>query len=157
MQYIDIARLVLEAANGARRLAEEEIRQIIEHIAQAGSDSVAMEYVGGRVRDREWQGRILRGRDRLSPSDAHYVRHVIAGHEWPAGTTQEQYIASIEQAIRNPDTTIFVSLYEDREWQVGYELKLAPSRIEELDDLWDQMPDWEQADWSLEWEQFLIF
>lgn len=42
--------------------------------------------------------------------------------------------------------------------RIEHELKLAPSRIEELDDLddlWDQMPDWEQADWSLEWEQFL--
>ncbi len=44
--------------------------------------------------------------------------------------------------------------------RVEHELKIAFLMLEELDDnaeLWEQMPDWEQVDWSLEWEQFLNF
>ena len=37
-------------------------------------------------------------------------------------------------------------------------LQSGPLMLEELSDAakrWDIMPDWEQADWSLEWDQFM--
>ena len=44
--------------------------------------------------------------------------------------------------------------------RIDHTLWLGTAMLEELADIsqeWDEIPDWEQADWSLEWEQFLSF
>ncbi|MCX6023662.1 MAG: hypothetical protein NTZ05_18400 [Chloroflexi bacterium] len=46
------------------------------------------------------------------------------------------------------------------ERQVATWLRNGPLMLEELEEQaarWDEMPDWEQADWSLEWDQFVSY
>ncbi len=107
-----------------RRLTYEELRRIIEYIAQIGFDPEAREKAGGRLAGIYWQGRTLRGSDRLPPAEAHYLRHVVHNREWPDNTTLDEYIQSIKEVILNPNAYIFTSYYEDRGWQLGF---IAPS------------------------------
>ncbi len=117
MQYIDVVRLILEAAIGVRRLTEEDIRQIVEHVARVGFDPArnirAVGFAG-----MMWQGHTLHGTDLITNAERHYLRHVIKVQEWPFGTTLEDYISSIQAVIRDETSGLFTSRYRDR-WQLG--------------------------------------
>ena len=97
---------------------------MVEHVAQAGFDPDARERAGGRLTGLNWQGRTIQSRDRLPPAVVHYIRHVVAQKEWPGGTTLEEYLGSITRTIISPSSRIFVSLFRNREWQLGI---IAPS------------------------------
>ncbi len=114
-----INRLILEAATTARQLIRDELQQILDYLAQVGFDPDALEKAGGRIAGLNWQGHTIRAGDRLPPAEVHYLRHVVAQEEWPQGTTFEEYLASISQAIRSPLAEIFTSHFRDREWQLG--------------------------------------
>ncbi len=117
MQYIDVVRLILEAATGVRQLIEDEIRQIIEYLAQAEFDP-AMNVRAVGLAGMTWQGRTLRGTDLITSAERHYLRHVIKQQEWPIGTQLEDYISSIRAVIRDEKSGLFTSRYMGR-WQLG--------------------------------------
>ncbi|GEM_PF-5597816 len=56
-------RLILEAATGARRLSQEELQHILEHIIERSFDPDFREQAGGRLAGLIWQGRTLRSSD----------------------------------------------------------------------------------------------
>ena len=56
--------------------------------------------------------------DRVSSVEAHYVRHVLGGQEWPAGTTLAQYLASIQQVFLDSRSGILISFYQGA-WQLA--------------------------------------
>lgn len=114
----EVNRLILDAATGARRLTPEELRSIIEHVAQAGFDPTEREQAGGRLAGIEWQGQTIRGRDWLSPSEAHYLRHVVVQREWPVGTTLQGYLDSIAQVITDRRSGVVTSQYQGA-WQLA--------------------------------------
>src|SRR5439155_14429888 len=60
-----IKELLTEAAMGARKLTERELAQVIEHVALAGFEPNELETVRGRLAGITWNGRTLRGNDRL--------------------------------------------------------------------------------------------
>lgn len=113
----EVDRLILEAAAGERKLTRAELRRVLEHVAQAGFDPNARERVRGRLAEREWQGTVLRGGDRLPPADVHYLRHVVAGREWPAGTTLVAYLGSIGAVVLDPRSGVLVCRYQGA-WQL---------------------------------------
>jgi len=80
---IEADQLILEAATGLRHLRPEEIRQITEHVAQAGWDDRALETVRGPLAGFIWQGHPLQGRDKLASAVTHYLWHVVKQREWP--------------------------------------------------------------------------
>ena len=92
-------RLILAPATGARRLTEAELRQVLEHVAQAGFDPTALEKMRGELAGIAWQGRVLTGSDRLPPTERHYLKHVVKRSEWPTGLCLEYYIESIRWVI----------------------------------------------------------
>ena len=91
---------------------------MLEHVAQAGFDPGAHERARGRVAGLVWQGRVLAGRDMLTPVEVHYVWHVLKREEWPAGTTLGQYVQSIRDVVLDPDSGVFTHRY-GTEWQLG--------------------------------------
>ncbi|MCX6023663.1 MAG: hypothetical protein NTZ05_18405 [Chloroflexi bacterium] len=119
-----IDALILEAATGVRTLTSAELDEVLRRVAQAGFDPNAVERAGGRLSGLQWQGRTLRGGDMLPPAEVHYLRHAVHTVEWPDGVTLQEYVQSIEQAIRSATANVFTSRYAAREWQLGV---VAPS------------------------------
>ncbi|MBI4492882.1 MAG: hypothetical protein HY690_08835 [Chloroflexi bacterium] len=108
--------LILEAATGARELSPDELQQVLEHVAQAGFDpapNVPAVGLAGVV----WEGRALKGRDRITNAERHYLRHVNLGHEWPAGTSLKAYLASIQAVITDGRSGVATSRYQGQ-WQL---------------------------------------
>lgn len=56
-----------------------------------------------------WQGRVLKGRDRLPPAELHYLRHVVARPEWPPGTDLSDDLDSIRAVILDMESGILLS------------------------------------------------
>lgn len=94
------------------RLTPDELRHVLEHVAQAGFDPTPHARAGGRLTGLQWQGRILRGNDHLLSAEVHYLRHVIAQREWPVGTTLSQYIDSIQEVVCDARSGVVISEYE---------------------------------------------
>lgn len=114
----DPDRLILEFATGSRPVTESELANILEHVAHAGFDPTPNAMAGGRLAGLTWQGRVLRGRDRLSSAEVHYLRHVAVRGEWPTGTSLEQYLHSARTVIGDPATGVLVSRYDKVYWQL---------------------------------------
>ncbi|MGD9895313.1 MAG: hypothetical protein AB7R89_24030 [Dehalococcoidia bacterium] len=106
-----INRLIIDVAEGKRLLTSIELAEVLEHISRAGFNPNATERVRGRLSGQMWQGRVLRGRDRLPPADVHYLWHVVDQQEWPMGTDQAGYIESIRQVIEDPTSGVFINRY----------------------------------------------
>ncbi len=105
------------AATGTRRLSVAELQLVLEHVAQAGFDPTALKRTGGRLAGLVWRGQILRGNDRLSPAEAHYLRHVVRRHEWPPGTTLQEYLDSIRNVVLDPTSGVLTNRYQGA-WQL---------------------------------------
>jgi hypothetical protein len=117
-------RLILEAATAPRDLDAAELALVLQHVARAGFDPDALERVGGRLAGVPWQGRVLKGGDRLPPAEVHYLRHVVAQDEWPEGTTLAEYLQSMRAAILDRASGVFVSRFGGN-WQIAV---ICPSR-----------------------------
>jgi hypothetical protein len=116
--FSDVDRVILEAATGARWLTADELRWVLERVAQTGFDPAALERVRGRLDGVVWQGRTLRGSDRLPPAEVKYAWHVVRQQEWPAGTGLIDYVESIRRVILDPTSGVFVGRYQ-RAWQLS--------------------------------------
>lgn len=64
-----------------------------------------------------WRGRMLRRRDRLTPAEQHYLKHVVAKQEWPPDTTIEGYLDSIRDAILDGRNGVLLCRYQGH-WQL---------------------------------------
>jgi len=107
-----IDRLLLDVAEGRRQLTSAELGAVLEHVSRVGFSLRATERVRGRLRGQIWQGRELKGSDRLPPAEVHFLTHAVARQEWPLGTDQQGYITSIRQVIRDPASGVFLNRYQ---------------------------------------------
>jgi hypothetical protein len=114
-----VSQLIAELLESGREATDAEIRQLRDHVAQAGFDPDARERVRGRGAGIIWRGRTLRGRDTLPPAEAHYVRHVLSETEWPDGTTIGEYLRSVTQIVLDDRSGVFLSRYQGK-LQVGF-------------------------------------
>jgi hypothetical protein len=142
-QAVEPDRLIVEAATGARELTPDELRRVLEHVAGAGFTPAPDTRVGGRLAGIAWQGRTLRGSDRLTSAETHYLRHVVAQQEWPPGTTLDEYLTSIHEVILDPASGALTSRFSGQFWQLalvrrsgalggpeGYEWLMVEYRVE---------------------------
>jgi len=116
--FSDTSRLILEAAASGRHLTGDELQQVIQHVAQAGFDSTAIEDVGGRLVGLIWKDHRIRTGDSLPPAEVHYLRHVAVQSEWPLGTAYDEYLASLRDVILDPQTGFLINQFRDRGWQL---------------------------------------
>lgn len=109
--------LILLAASGARAMTPAELGRVLAYVANAGFDLEAQERAGGRLAGLRWQGRMLRGRDRLPPAEVHYLRHVQHGQGWPPGTSLSAYLDSLRTVVLDLSSGVLTSQFEGR-WQL---------------------------------------
>jgi hypothetical protein len=114
----DFDRLILEAATGARQLTPEELQRVLGHVAAAGFDPSALERARGRLAGQIWRGVRLAAGTMLSPAEAHYLRHVVVGQEWPSGLSLQEYVESVRSVILDPSSGVAVSRYQGT-WQLS--------------------------------------
>ena len=109
----DIEQLIVAAATGIRRLTVVELRAVREYVAAAGFNpepNASAQGLAGVV----WQGRVLKGTDRLPAGEAHYLDHVVQLQEWPVGTTLQGYYDSISSLILDHRSGVLTSAYGTR-------------------------------------------
>jgi hypothetical protein len=115
---LDAARLIVEAATGARQLTPDEVQRVLERVAAAEFDPSALERARGRLAGQIWRGAKLAAGTMLSPAEAHYLRHVVVGQEWPTGLSLQEYVESIRSVILDPSSGVAVSRYQGA-WQLS--------------------------------------
>jgi hypothetical protein len=109
---------LLNTLTGTRALTDADLAAIATHLSGVGFSPAPTERAGGRLAGLLWQGRVLRGSDRLTPADAHYLRHVVVQREWPIGTTLAQFLASLATVVRDPTSGMVGSRFRGQ-WHVG--------------------------------------
>lgn len=110
--------LVRVAGLGLRELTPGEILVIREFVSKAGFSS-DLEKCGSRIAGLVWEGKIIHSTDKLPTGIVHYLRHAVYGNEWPAGTTAEEYYASLQSVIMDKESRIMISdLHNFR--QIGF-------------------------------------
>jgi hypothetical protein len=116
-------QLILAVATGAiAQLTLLEPRAVLEHIGRAGFDPERRERARGDLAGMIWKGRMVRGNSLLSPADRHYLRHMVARQEWPLGTTQTDYVASIRAVILDRTSGVMLHQYgptAHAAWQIA--------------------------------------
>ena len=118
-QNLNAEELIKFASLDLRPLTNREIGKITSFVAERGFNDNLLEKAGGRLSGRKWQGNPIKGSDMLGSGVVHYLRHVVFGDEWPAGTTLEEYYDSISQVVQDTQTKVFISRYSG-ELQVGF-------------------------------------
>lgn len=111
--------MVVEAAVGRRELSEKDLARIAEHVSRVGFDPDHGIRAEAGASGVVWEGRWVGEDDALSSADYHYIRHPYKGQEWPEGTTQSEYQASIAALITDPDTGILASRFRGR-WTLSF-------------------------------------
>lgn len=87
-------------------IVPEEVEIVRQHIATAGFDPAALDRIDRRVEALGYPIGSL-----CSTEELHYLRHVVAQQEWPAGTTQAEYVQSLRELVLDPNSRLLVSQY----------------------------------------------
>lgn len=109
----DVDRLLLDVTQGMRQLVAAELTDLLNQVSRVGFHPTETERVRGRLSSLVWQGRTLKGSDRLPSASVHYLWHVVLRREWPDRTTQAEYIASIRRIITDPVSGVFTNKFQD--------------------------------------------
>jgi hypothetical protein len=112
MNAAEVDQLILDAVAHGRAIDGATLQQLLRYSARVGFDPAARKRVRGELAGVRWQGRELRGSDRLPPAERHYIKHVLVHREWPVGTSLANYIASLRALILDPSSGVFTSQYQ---------------------------------------------
>lgn len=116
---MEVNDLITEIAESGREAIDEDIQRIREHVADVGYEPGGMTKAGGIIAGLWWRGRRIRSNERIENADAHFLRHVVARHEWPIGTTFAQYISSLRPAVEDPEGGIVVDRIHGQ-WRLSF-------------------------------------
>jgi hypothetical protein len=94
-----------------RDITDAELRDLRNTVASVGFDPAAKARAGTEVAGSVWQGRIIASRDHISNEVRHYLRHAIAGQEWPSGTVLDEYLQSLHDAVLDSDGAILLEQF----------------------------------------------
>ena len=116
----NINQFIVDLGRGLRNVTGHDLETLRFHVAQAGFDSqrtfVADRRVIGLTRSN---GQIIQPGDLIRPAELHHLRHVKARTEWPIGTSQPQFEASLGELAQHPRAGILVSEHGLFGWQVA--------------------------------------
>jgi hypothetical protein len=101
--------LIRELIRSERKATAREVAQIVEHIATASFDTRVLP-VQRWYQGLAYLGRVLGTRE--SALFRHLVVRVRHDRQWAEGTTEQEYLADIRQAVR--DSSARVVIYERR-------------------------------------------
>lgn len=106
-----IDQVLNDVLEGRLQLTPAQLSDVLAHVARADFNPNGDERARGRLSGVTWHGRVLRGSDMLPPAEAHYLRHVVVGQEWPQGTDLAAYRASIRAVITDPTSGVYLCRY----------------------------------------------
>ena len=122
---MDIDALIIELIESGRQATNEELSQIVAHVAQAPFASRLV-----RVSPGLWdEFAVALGKPvarRLPSIELHLLKRIYLEQQWPVGTTAKQYVTDPHLAVRHPAARIWTFAYRT-EPMVGF---LAPSHIQ---------------------------
>lgn len=118
--------LILELIDTGRQATADELKAIIEHVAQAPF-ATYLSRVPGRVRRPLAQMGIVTPA-RMPSVEWHLLERVYLDEQWPVGATVAQYMADLQQAVRHPDVQVWTYRYYGEPF-AGF---LAPSHVQQV-------------------------
>ena len=122
---MDIDALIIELIESRRRATDEELSQLVAHVAQAPFASRPVR-ISPRLRDA-FAAALGKPVPRRLPSiEFHLLKRIHLEQQWPVGTTARQYVTDLHLAVRHPATRIWTYEYRT-EPMVGF---LAPSQVQ---------------------------
>jgi hypothetical protein len=135
-EQFDLHALVSTLLSSGQRPTRLELATMRQYVSRRGFDPEASTRAGGRLSGLSWNGRSISGSDLLSVKEAHFLRHVIVGREWPQGTTVSDYLASLTTAILDMDGPVLL------------DIKLSVPRLTFFSRTTEQLP-LRRDDWTL--------
>jgi hypothetical protein len=94
----DVDRLILNLIQTGRYPTGAELEAIRWHVAQSTFDrSMTLPADPRVVGLQRSDGTVVKLDDPIPTAELHYLRHIVRQAEWPIGTTQAQYEASLGQ------------------------------------------------------------
>ena len=104
----DVDQLLLTLVRLNRQATNEAVPQMMTHVAQAPFSSRP-------VKMTRWLRQALEARGVRSPGeklpsvDIHLLKRLSLDRQWPAGTTVEQFLTDLHQAVRHPAVQVWTS------------------------------------------------
>ena len=123
----DTDQLVHSLINTGRQATADELRQIIEHVAQAPLASRLLKINRWLRRTLERKG-ISIPRERLSAGELHLLKRIRLDRQWPPDISVEQFVADLHQAVRHPDVQVWTYRWLGGSF-AGF---LAPSHVQDV-------------------------
>jgi hypothetical protein len=118
-----IHELVLTLTDTGRFATDQELVQLVIHVAQAPFSTRLI-----KVNPRFLQALAISGiqlpEPHLSSIELHLLKRVYIEQQWPVGTTTTQYLADLHQAVQHPTCAIYTYRWQGESF-VGF---LAPSQ-----------------------------
>lgn len=127
--------LIRELVATRRWPTPSEIGEIVSRVATAPFDPDQDVSVRIKHRGLRYQGEILGAR--ASSLTYHLVKRVVDDQQWAFGTTAEEYLADLRQAVRSADARVI--LYERRGGCIAAVMtrtRLPPARVGEGAEAW---------------------
>lgn len=101
---------IVKRALAGEKISRSELRRLASGIAESGFDERFQQKV--KLKDGivglTHNGETVQRGERLSPGAVHFLKHVVAQQEWPAGTTEEGYYESIRKVITDRNSGIIL-------------------------------------------------
>ena len=111
---------IVDLGRRIRNPTGQDLEILKLHVAQAGYDPQRVFPADHRVTGLpRSNGRVIQFGDLIPTDELHYLRHVIARAEWPNGTRQRQYEASLPELAVHPRAGVLVSEHSLFGWQVA--------------------------------------
>lgn len=105
----DINDIILKLIATSRLATSDEVDTIIDHIAQAPF-ATYLSRVPGRIRRPLAQIGIPTAA-KMASVEWHLLERVYLDEQWPVGTTVNQYVADLHQAVRHPNAQVWTYRY----------------------------------------------
>jgi len=121
----NIDAIIIELIESGRQATDDELSQIVNHVAQAP-------FASHWVRLPTWlRGALVRFGitvpTRLPADEAHLIKRIYYDRQWPVGTSIDEFVADLSFAIRHPNARVWTYEYFGEPY-VGF---LAPSHIQD--------------------------
>ncbi len=116
--------LILNLIATGRQATSQELAAIIAHVAQSPF-ATYLARVPTKLR-RSLSQQAIAVPSKLPSLEIHLLKRIHHEQQWPIGTTAEQYIVDLHQAVSHPDVQIWTYRYFEQPF-VGF---LSPSHVQ---------------------------
>jgi len=120
---MDVDALITELIESGRQATEDELSQIVAHVARAPLASHLIRPPGWLREELARLGVTMPAR--VPAGETHLLKRIYYDQQWPIGTAIDQFVADLRLAIRHRDASVWTYEYFG-EPCVGL---LAPSHI----------------------------